>query len=88
MVEQLRLEVGARPAEDFCVFEHTHKPAPEPPGYGDHGEQSEQRDPRPALDYTRASSGLEGIRPTSLDASWRRGTWRCIGRMRAADGAR
>jgi len=88
MVEQLRLEVGARPAEDFYVFEHTYEPAPEPPGGREHDEQSEQRDPRPALDQTGASGGLEGIRPTSTSASWRWSNWRCIGRMRAADGAR
>jgi hypothetical protein len=35
MVEQLRLEIGSRPAEYFYVFEHTHKPAPEPPGCRD-----------------------------------------------------
>ena len=35
MVEQLRLEIGSRPAQDLDVFEQTHKPAPEPPRSGD-----------------------------------------------------
>jgi hypothetical protein len=88
MVEQLRLEVGARPAEDFYVFEHTYKPAPEPPGSSGDGDESEKRDPRPALDDTGASGGLEGIRPTATAAFLRRRTWRCIRRVSARRGRR
>ena len=88
MLEQLRLEIGSRLAQDFYIFEHTHKPAPESPDCRDHEYQSEQGDPRPARDRAGAAGGLEGIGSASIGARERRGTWRRIGRMRAADRAR
>jgi hypothetical protein len=88
MVEQLGLEIGARRAEDLYVFEHTHKPAPEPPACRHHDKHSEQRGPRPGGDSAGGAGGLERIGSASTRASWRRGTWRCIGRMRATDRSR
>jgi hypothetical protein len=88
MVEQLRLEICSRPAQDFYIFKHAHKPAPESPDCRDQEEQNEQGGPRPARDSAVAAGGLKGIGSASTGAYWRRGTWRCIGRMRAADRAR
>ena len=78
MVEQLRLEIRSRHAQDFSVFKNTHDPAPEPPGCRDQDQQSHQGDP------AGAASGLDSI-GFAAGARWRRGNWRWIGRVRAAD---
>lgn len=73
VMEELRLEVGSRFAQDLNVFEYTHQPVPEPPRCGDGNHKQEQADPRPTGNPTSVAGGLHVIGPAPAGSS---GWWR------------